>query len=98
MEYPVEYMLGIIAASVGLMMVAGIIIALIGMLRRERRERISLILLINSILMGFTCITACLGWFDTPSDSVRLVATLTLFIQYTSIFIPILRLVLNVFR
>ena len=91
MQYPEEFMTGIMITSAAFMTVAGIVLAFTS--ARVYLGKWSTILLLLSLGVGACATASSLAWFDTPLDSKKLVAATSLLIQFIMMFVPLVRLV-----
>ncbi|GEM_PF-4614386 len=88
MQYPVEFMTGIMTTSAVFITMAGIVI---GLAKTALGKRDS-ILLFLSLAFGALAVTSSLSWFNTASDYLKLLALLSLLIQFFILWLPFIRL------
>ena len=94
MEYPVEYMMGIMIAASAFITIAGILFA-VG-LNNKLIGKINAALLLASILLGALAIAGVLGWFSNPTDLMKLLVTFGIAIQVMSFYFPLLFLLRSI--
>ncbi len=86
MEYPVEYMMVITIAASAFITIAGIMLAIAP---KERQNRFWLTSLICSLVLGAGSVVMCLNWFSSPSDGIKLLATVFIGFQYITALFPV---------
>lgn len=88
MQYPVEFMTGIMITSAVFITIAGIVI---GLAKADLGKKYSSLLLL-SLLLGAAAVASSLAWFNSASYSYKLLAIISLFLQWLTLWFPFIRL------
>lgn len=88
MQYPVEFMTGIMITSAAFVTIAGIIV---GLAKKDLGKWYSILLLL-SLGLGAIAVTSSLAWFNSATDDKKLMAIVALFIQFIILWLPFVRL------
>ena len=87
MEYPVEYMTGLMIAASAFIMIAGVLLAVTP---KERRKRFWISSTVFSLVLGAGVMLTTLNWFNEPSAGIKLLAMLFLAFQYVTVMYPMI--------
>jgi hypothetical protein len=88
MQYPVEFMTGVMVTSAVFITIAGIVI---GLAKTDLGKKYSSLLLL-SLLLGAAAVSFSLAWFNSASCSNKLGAIILLFLQWLTLWFPFIRL------